>query len=111
MAKYVIDTHALVWFLSDYKKLGPEAKKALRDPKSEFYVLTSVFKEIRKKYEIFKTGTSTKQTIKLSPIICWLIADKCKNVEIYELDPEEIKRWMTRKDELKKLKKMIYHLL
>ena len=105
MAKYVIDTHTLVWFLSDDKKLGPEARKALCDAKSQFYVLPYVFEEIRQKYEIFKKGTSAKQTIKLPPIICYLIADKCKNVMIYRLDAAEINTRMTKIDELKRIKK------
>lgn len=34
-AKYVIDTHALVWYLTDNTRLGPAADAVLSDPASE----------------------------------------------------------------------------
>lgn len=90
MAKYIVDTHTLVWFLSDGKRLGTEAKKALKDPKSEFYILTNVFEEVRRKFEKFKKDNNNKSAIKIPPIICWLIAKKSKNVKICRLDQSQI---------------------
>lgn len=90
MAKYVIDTHALIWFLSNSKRLGPEARKRLKDPNSEFYVLTDVLQEIRRKFEKFKVDNKDKGAIKIPPIICWLILKKSKNVKIRNLAYSEL---------------------
>jgi PIN domain nuclease of toxin-antitoxin system len=32
--RYVLDAHALIWFLLDHPKLGPDAKRVLSDPAS-----------------------------------------------------------------------------
>lgn len=91
MAKYVIDTHALIWFLSNpNERLGTEARKRMKDPNSEFYVLTDIFEEIRRKFEKFKTDNKPKKAIKIPPIICWLILKKCKNVKIRNLPHGEL---------------------
>jgi hypothetical protein len=90
MAKYVIDSHALIWFLSDSKLLGPEAKKRLKDPNSEFYVLTDVLEEIRRKFEKFKVDNKDKGAIKIPPIICWLILKRSRNVKIRKLSYGEL---------------------
>ena len=33
--RYVLDAHALLWFLLDHPKLGPAAKRVLSDPASD----------------------------------------------------------------------------
>src|SRR4051794_9401259 len=33
--RYVLDAHALIWFLLDHPKLGPAAKRVLSDPTSD----------------------------------------------------------------------------
>jgi PIN domain nuclease of toxin-antitoxin system len=43
--KYVIDTHALVWFLEDNPKLAPAAKAVLSDPLSQLIVPAIVLAE------------------------------------------------------------------
>jgi PIN domain nuclease of toxin-antitoxin system len=35
--KYVIDTHALIWFLEGNSRLGENAKNVLTDPNSQSY--------------------------------------------------------------------------
>jgi hypothetical protein len=105
MAKYVIDTHALIWFLSNPKRLGPEARKRLKDPNSEFYVLTDVFEEIRLKFEKFKTDNKGKNAIKIPPIICWLILKKSKNVKIRNLPYGELSLLRSKEPVLNKVKK------
>lgn len=35
MARYVVDTHALIWFLAKNQRLGENARRALNDPRSE----------------------------------------------------------------------------
>jgi hypothetical protein len=102
--KYVIDTHTLVWFLTNSKLLGPEAKKRLKDPKSEFYVLTNVLEEIRRKFEKFKADNKEKGAIKIPPIVCWRILEKSKNVRIRRLADKESGGPVS-KDLLKKFKK------
>jgi len=41
VARYVVDTHALIWFLANSRKLGRNARRALNDPLSEL-VLPSI---------------------------------------------------------------------
>jgi len=105
MAKYVIDTHALIWFLSNSKRLGPEARKRLKDPNSEFYVLTDVLQEIRRKFEKFKVDNKDKGAIKIPPIICWLILKKSKNVKIRNLPYGELSLLRSKDAALNALKK------
>lgn len=105
MAKYIIDTQALIWFLTNPKRLGPEAKKAFKDPKSEFYILTDVFDQIRHKFEKFKKDNITNKAIKIPPIIIWLIAKKTKNVKIRKLDHKLINKWVIKNSDLRQIKK------
>lgn len=104
MAKYIIDTHALILFLSEEVKLKPEQRKALRELNSEYYVLTNVFKEIRNKFEKFKKDSINTRTIKIPPIIVWKIAKRCKNVIIKNLENAEVSGWIRIKPELRKIK-------
>jgi len=105
MAKYVIDSHALIWFLSNSKLLGPEARKRLRDPNSEFYLLTDVLEEIRRKFEKFKVDNKNKGAIKIPPIVCWLILKKSKNVKIRKLPSGELSVLRIKNPALNKFKK------
>lgn len=104
MTKYIIDTHALVFFLSDETKLKPEQRKALKELNSEYYVLTKVFEEIRKKFEKFKKDNSNKGAIKIPPMIVWRIAKTCRNLIIKNLGNVQIVEWMKIKPELRKIK-------
>lgn len=44
--KYVVDTHALIWFLADNPRLGPDAERALSDPASELVLPATVLAEV-----------------------------------------------------------------
>jgi PIN domain nuclease of toxin-antitoxin system len=43
---YVLDTHAVVWFLEGSSRLSPPAKAAMSDPASELVIPTIVLVEI-----------------------------------------------------------------
>lgn len=45
MATYVVDTHALLWFLTANPRLGEKARNALADPESELVVPAIVLAE------------------------------------------------------------------
>jgi PIN domain nuclease of toxin-antitoxin system len=45
MMKYIIDTHALIWFLEGNNKLGENAKKILGDPHSQLILPSIVLAE------------------------------------------------------------------
>ena len=34
-SKYVVDTHAMIWFIAGDSRLGPNAKQILSNPNSE----------------------------------------------------------------------------
>jgi len=105
MARYIIDTHILIKFLSDDSKLRPEQRKAFKESNSEFYVLTNVFEEIRYKFEKFKKDGVNLGSIKIPPIIVWSITKKCKNVRIKKLENIQIGKWVKSKPDLRLIKK------
>jgi PIN domain nuclease of toxin-antitoxin system len=37
-SKYVVDTHALIWFLESNPRLGADAQRMMRDPSSELFL-------------------------------------------------------------------------
>jgi PIN domain nuclease of toxin-antitoxin system len=44
--KYVVDTHALIWFLAGSPRLGVNAASVLSDPASELILPATVLAEI-----------------------------------------------------------------
>ncbi len=38
MGHYVVDAHALIWFLTGSERLGPEARSAMSDPESALWL-------------------------------------------------------------------------
>jgi PIN domain nuclease of toxin-antitoxin system len=44
---YVVDTHALIWFLTGDPRLGIESKRVLSDPKSRLIIPTIVLAEAK----------------------------------------------------------------
>jgi PIN domain nuclease of toxin-antitoxin system len=105
MAKYIIDTHSLVWFLSEPSKLRIEQRKAFRDISAGYYIPTRVFEEIRYKFEKFKKDGKNKGAIKVPAIVAWRIAKKCNNIKIIRLDDKEINKWVRKKPQLKQIKR------
>lgn len=47
MKTFVVDTHALVWFLSGDKRLSPHARTILRDPNVRLIIPTIVLAEVK----------------------------------------------------------------
>jgi PIN domain nuclease of toxin-antitoxin system len=45
VSKYIVDTHALIWYLEGNLKLGPEARLILDDPESDLTVPLIVLAE------------------------------------------------------------------
>ena len=45
--RYVIDTHALVWYLSGDQRLGSQAQRILSDPSAQLIIPTIVLAEAR----------------------------------------------------------------
>ncbi len=62
----LIDTHALLWLITDDKKLSKNSKNYFTDPKNELYFSMASFWEICIKTSIGKLSLSTnwEQTIK-----------------------------------------------
>ena len=44
--KYVVDTHALVWYLCQSPRLGENARRILNDPESEIILPATAFAEV-----------------------------------------------------------------
>ena len=44
--KYVVDTHALIWFLANSPRLGPNADRILSDPSSELVLPATALAEV-----------------------------------------------------------------
>lgn len=43
--KYIVDTHALLWYIADSSRLSPEADAVLSDPKSEIVLPGTAYAE------------------------------------------------------------------
>jgi PIN domain nuclease of toxin-antitoxin system len=52
--KYLLDTHALLWWLSDDKRLGPSVRKTIANPSSDILVSAASFWEIVVKMRVGK---------------------------------------------------------
>ena len=104
MAKYIIDTHSLVWLLSESLRLKIEQRKAFRDIGAEFYIPVHVFEEIRFKFEKFKKDNKSQGSIKVPPIVAWRIVKKCSNVKIVRLNNREIIEWSRKRPQINDIK-------
>lgn len=61
--KYVVDTHALVWFVEGNSRLGPDAKAILEDPESELVIPVIVLAEACWVIERGRTSIPSAQTL------------------------------------------------
>ena len=61
MTSYIIDTHALVWFLEKSPKLGKNARNALIDSNSSIIIPSIVLAEIKFLYAKNRFSTSLEQ--------------------------------------------------
>ena len=81
---YVVDTHALVWFIEGNARLGATAKQALTDPRAELVVPTIVLAEIvhlyaRKRIEVDLGSVLTRVA-------------NASNCSVYPLDEAVVER-------------------
>lgn len=76
--KYIVDTHALLWFLANNPKLGPQAKAVLQDPHNKFVLPAIVLAEA---CWIIEHG---RVSIPISAVISALDADL--RFEVHPLD-------------------------
>ncbi len=72
----LLDTHTLIWAMLDPEQLGPEACKALKNPRIPVFVSAITFWEISLKYALDKLdlhgGTPEdllKESIKIGPAL------------------------------------------
>ena len=52
--RYLLDTHALIWWLTDSESLNTRAREAIADPDNEIYISTASLWEIGIKYSTGK---------------------------------------------------------
>lgn len=77
---YVVDTHALIWFLEGSKRLSAAAKAALTDPSAQLVIPTLVLAETAYLYARKRIGVDVGRI--LSEVAS---ADNCT---VYPLDEE-----------------------
>src|ERR1035437_7844167 len=62
--KYVVDTHALIWFLANPSRLGPAAVKVFADPANEFILPAIALAEICWIVEHWVVGLNISDVLK-----------------------------------------------
>jgi len=87
---YVVDTHALVWFIEGNRRLGAAARQALRNPEAELIVPTIALAEIvhlyaRKRIEVDLGSVLTRVA-------------SASNCSVYPLDEAVVERLPTTLD-------------
>ena len=63
MLNYIVDTHALIWFLEGNPRLGAQAKAVLENPASVFFVPLIVLAEATWLVEHGKTSIPTVEAL------------------------------------------------
>lgn len=84
MTTYVVDTHALVWFLEKNSRLSDNAKTALTDANTQIILPTIVLTEVIFLYAKKKTS------INLSAVLSQVA--NSSNCIVYPLDEEVVSR-------------------
>jgi PIN domain nuclease of toxin-antitoxin system len=79
---YVLDTHAVVWFLEGSSRLSAAAQSAMSDPASELVVPTIVLVEIQFLY------AKKRATVDLAAVRSELIS--VRNAVVYPLDAQVV---------------------
>ncbi len=90
MISYIVDTHALVWFLEKNPKLGGTAKSALSDTDAQIIIPTIVLDEI--------SFLCAKKKIKVDVFSVLSKAVSSENCIVYPLDEEIVSRIPTTLD-------------
>jgi PIN domain nuclease of toxin-antitoxin system len=75
---YVVDTHALVRFLTGDSSLGPRARTILADARSHLVVPIHSFEEIRRKFFTL----DAKTMVRVPPAVALRLVAKCSNMKI-----------------------------
>ena len=81
--KYLLDTHAFLWAVSNSETLSNKASEAIKSPKNDIYVSAVTFWEISIKTRIKKLDLDTLKPEDLIPL-----AEKME-FELISLTPEE----------------------
>ncbi|MBM4032792.1 MAG: type II toxin-antitoxin system VapC family toxin [Planctomycetes bacterium] len=81
---YVVDTHALVWFLEKNRRLSPAARAAMKDPTAELVIPTIALAEIAHLYP------RKRIRVDLSGVFTHVAA--ASNCIIYPLDEAVVER-------------------
>lgn len=81
---YVIDTHALVFFLTGDPALGPRARKVMVDSRSHLVVPIYCFEEMRRR---FGPRLNEKGMIRVPPMAALRLTAKCFNMRIFPRGP------------------------
>ena len=81
--KYLLDTHAFLWAVSNSETLSKKASEAIKSPKNDIYVSAVTFWEISIKTRIKKLDLDTLKPEDLIPL-----AEKME-FEVISLTPEE----------------------
>lgn len=84
MTTYIIDTHALVWFLEKNKRLSDSAKEALTDTNAQIILPTIILTEVVFLYA--RRRTSVNLSTVLSEVA------NSSNCIVYPLDEEVVSR-------------------
>jgi PIN domain nuclease of toxin-antitoxin system len=61
--KLLLDTHALIWWLSDDDRIGPQARALIADPGNDILVSVVSFWEIVVKMRVGKLEADIKETV------------------------------------------------
>ncbi|MBI1745474.1 MAG: PIN domain-containing protein [Acidobacteria bacterium] len=83
-ARFVIDTHALLWYLTADPRLGPQARSALQNPDHEIIIPAIVLAEA---LFIVEHGKSPAAIAHL-----WDFVLRSRNVTFYPLDLSVLKK-------------------
>jgi len=86
--KYILDTHALVWYLEGNPRLGPDAKMILDDPHRELILPLIVLNEA-----VFMVERGHTNVPNVSSLIEAVVADP--RVEIYPLNWQVFQQTLT----------------
>ena len=84
MTSYIVDTHALVWFLEKNPRLSENAKSALTDTNAQIILPTIVLTEVIFLYAKKKTS------VNLSTVLSQVA--NSSNCIVYPLDEEVVSR-------------------
>ena len=87
MRKYVVDTHALLWFLSGSQQLSVHARSILSSPESQLIIPAIVLAEA-----VWITRNRKAPAVTSDSVVAAVHADK--RISVYQLDIAVVERTM-----------------